>query len=60
MMMICRRRGLTAAAEAAEAIMILPGYADQMPSNSRRTVIELQTDMLLMSLNQSHLVDMLA
>lgn len=60
MMMICSR-DLTALAEAAAAvIIILPGYADQMPFNSRRTVIELQTDMLLVSFNQSRRVDMLA
>lgn len=59
MRMICSR-DLTAAAEAAAVIIILPGYADQTPFNSRQTVIELQIDMLLMSFNQSRRVDMLA
>lgn len=38
----------------------IAGICRSTPSNSRPTVIELHTDMLLMSFNQSRRVDMLA
>lgn len=48
-----QNQGLTAAKEAVAMIIISPGYAHQTAFNSWQAVIELQSNMLPISFNQS-------